>query len=157
MSKKKLDTATDERTDFAHSDIVLKSKDVKKVLLVEDDEQLFGTYSAALLDHGFEIIGATNGSEAVSKFIEKRPDIVVLDYNLLSPTLGGLETASEIMEMKPSAELIILQKRTAGSQGEKVEALGPELILHQPFATVRLISSVVGVANLRQTMALGPR
>lgn len=68
----------------------------------------------------FKIIGeASTGREAVSKILEKEPDIVILDIAM--PDLNGIEATWQIRETNPSVQIIILSMYS--SQGHITRAL----------------------------------
>jgi len=60
-----------------------------KVALVVDDEQdNIDFISQILEDHGFQTFSAKNGKEALTKVVERKPDIVFLD--LMMPEQSGM-------------------------------------------------------------------
>jgi DNA-binding response OmpR family regulator len=77
-----------------------------KVLVADDDLHVLPMYSQILRREGFAIITAKDGSDAVSKFINERPEIVILDKNM--PKYTELQAASEILTMRQSTRVIIL-------------------------------------------------
>jgi two-component system response regulator NreC len=78
-------------------------------ILLADDHQLVRQGLRALLEKegGFEVVGeAENGRDAVSKAIETKPDIVLLDVAM--PDLNGLEAAKQIKSKLPEVKVIAL-------------------------------------------------
>lgn len=63
----------------------------KKILLVEDNEFNRDMLLRRLIRHGFEIITAENGHEAISLANSSKPDLILLDMSL--PFLSGWEAA----------------------------------------------------------------
>ncbi|MDC8448303.1 MAG: response regulator [Nitrospira sp.] len=61
----------------------------KKILVVEDEQDILQLVKHYLEKEGFRPIPATNGLEALKKVKEEKPDLVVLD--LMLPELDGLE------------------------------------------------------------------
>lgn len=63
----------------------------KRVLVIDDDEVILKTASLKLGAAGYEVITASDASEAISAVGESRPDIVLLDINFpADPSSGGL-------------------------------------------------------------------
>lgn len=60
---------------------------MKSILIVEDDEILWGFYARRLQDYDIRMV--TNGSDALKEVEERCPDVVVLDINL--PAIDGVE------------------------------------------------------------------
>lgn len=79
-----------------------------RVLLADDHPLVLEGVKSFIesFDH-IEVVGtATNGNQALEKFDDVRPDVVVMDLNM--PELNGL-TATEIMlERNPEAKVLIL-------------------------------------------------
>jgi CheY-like chemotaxis protein len=124
-----------------------------KVLVADDDEDLLEICSRALRDNGFEVLLATTGNDAVSRFIESRPEVIILDYRM--PQGNGLEAAAQILAMKPSAKIIMLT--ADGTVLEEAERIGIELFLEKPISLKRLLESVYTLANLKPTSAVVSR
>jgi CheY-like chemotaxis protein len=93
---------------------------MKKILIAEDYKPLTDLYNTWLKDE-FEVIDAYNGKEAVEKYKEHRPDLVVMDVRM--PVKGGDEAIKEIMEHDPDARIIAI---TAYPYSE--EELGVEVV-----------------------------
>jgi DNA-binding response OmpR family regulator len=121
-----------------------------KILVADDEQDLLDIYSRALKENGFEVYSATCGNEAVAKFIEIRPDLVILDYRM--PRGNGLEAASEIIAMKPSAKIIMLT--ADGTVLEEAERIGVELFLVKPISLQTLTVSVRTLLSLKATSAI---
>lgn len=65
-----------------------------KILIIEDDKFLLKLYSDKLRRDGFEVSGSLNGEEGLSKIIDEKPDLVLLDIVL--PKKNGFEILSEL-------------------------------------------------------------
>lgn len=76
------------------------------LLYVEDDEETIDNVDFFLKRHFNEIIIAKDGEEAFNYFIEKKPDIIILDINI--PKLNGLKLASKIRETNKKVPIIFL-------------------------------------------------
>lgn len=60
----------------------------KKILLVEDNEELRRLYKEAFTHHNFTVIEAGDGLSAIDVALNNNPDIILLD--LMLPRQGGL-------------------------------------------------------------------
>jgi CheY-like chemotaxis protein len=70
-----------------------------QILLVDDDPDQVEMYRYALEDVGFVVVGASTGSEAVTRARALRPDVVVLDVRL--PDMTGWEVC-KVLKTDPS-------------------------------------------------------
>jgi two-component system, OmpR family, response regulator len=60
----------------------------EKILVVDDEPNIRDVLATVLEFHGFEVIGAATGGDAVQRAEQDRPDLIVLDVAL--PDLDGL-------------------------------------------------------------------
>ena len=61
---------------------------------MDDDPQIRLVMKATLVGHGYEVIEARTGEDALEKFRQEMPALVLLDMNM--PGMGGLETCRSI-------------------------------------------------------------
>lgn len=54
----------------------------RKILVVEDEQDLVDYLSMVLKDHGFEVVAAEDGADGLAKAKAERPDLITLDINL---------------------------------------------------------------------------
>jgi len=78
----------------------------KTILVVEDDIELLELYAEILQVNMYNVQTAINGEEAVSKYRQIHPDLVVMDGDM--PKLDGYEAFSQIIEMDKNAKVIIV-------------------------------------------------
>jgi len=64
------------------------TKNVKKILVVEDEISLKNILSDKLKKEGFKVFSANNGEDGLSMAISKQPDLVLLD--IVMPKMDGL-------------------------------------------------------------------
>lgn len=87
-------------------------------ILIVDDEQHIRLYIKMILtDMGVQDFReANNGIEALESYQAERPDAVLMDVNMSG--MGGLETLEKLMELDPSAFVVML---TSAATREVVE------------------------------------
>lgn len=98
----------------------------KKILLVEDDGTLASVYKSRLELEGFEVEHVANGELALSKAIEFKPDLIVLDA--MMPKINGFDVL-DIIRNTPETMNVRVVMLTALSQPkdkERAEALGAD-------------------------------
>jgi len=94
---------------FFMENLLVKNKETssrEKILLVDDDREIL-TYLeqiARLLK--LETIKAETGNQAIEKFMNHRPGVVVLDYRL--PDINGDHVLSKIKELSPFSQVIMI-------------------------------------------------
>jgi DNA-binding response OmpR family regulator len=78
---------------------------MEKILCVDNDSSLLCLYQEELSEEGYEVILAQDGQEALSKFIEQKPQVVVMEIRI--PGLDGIETLNAMLG-KDRQALVIL-------------------------------------------------
>ena len=68
---------------------------MRKILCVDDDLSLLLLYQEELSEDGYEVIVARNGNEALEKYDQESPHLVVLDIRM--PIMDGLETLNALL------------------------------------------------------------
>jgi two-component system KDP operon response regulator KdpE len=107
------------------------------VLVVEDEPQLMRFLRATLPAHGYHMVEATSGAEALIEASTRAPDLVLLDLGL--PDLDGTEVTRRIREWS-TLPIVVISAR--GQERDKVEALdaGADDYLTKPFGTAELLA-----------------
>lgn len=96
----------------------------RKILLVEDDDVLAGVYRSRLELEGFDVAEVHNGEDALSKAVEYRPDLIVLDA--MMPKISGFDVL-DIIRNTPETTNMRVVMLTALSQPkdkQRAEKLG---------------------------------
>jgi PAS domain S-box-containing protein len=83
------------------------------ILLAEDDPTSRGVSKRFLENFGYTVIEATDGEEAVEKFIEHREKINLALLDVIMPRMNGREAYRRIKEMEPDAKVIFMSGYTA--------------------------------------------
>ena len=68
--------------------------ETKKILIVDDEEQLGLALQIRLRSRGYEAVTATNGQEALKLIAQDRPDLILLD--VLMPVMDGYSCLREM-------------------------------------------------------------
>ena len=68
----------------------------RKLLIVDDDPDMLVAMSAVLESHGYELVEARDGEEALAKLTQEKPDLMILD--LLMPRMDGFAVCRELKE-----------------------------------------------------------
>jgi two-component system KDP operon response regulator KdpE len=119
-----------------------------KVLVVEDEEPVRRVLSSTLPAHGFDVIEAETGADALRDAAQFVPDLVLLDLGL--PDIDGIEVTRKLREWT-TIPIVVLTAR--GQERAKVEALdaGADDYVTKPFGFPELL------ARLRVALRHGAR
>ena len=112
-----------------------------KVMVVDDAVFMRMTIKKMLEAHGHSVIGeAGKGVEAVKKYVEIKPEVVLLDITM--PEMNGVEALKRIKEVDAKAKVIICS--AMGQQAMVAQAIqsGAKDFVVKPFEEGRLAAAV---------------
>lgn len=118
-----------------------------RILLVDDDKDVRDVLHSILESSGYDVTAAADGSQAVELFSQGEFDIVITD--LIMPVKDGLETITEILEIRPGTKIIAMSG--GGRQGnvdflENAKSLGVSRTFNKPFNLRDLIEGIEELA-----------
>lgn len=119
-------------------------KTVVRVLLVEDAPFLCHALARLLRLHGFEVMEANNGREALDRVHDFRPDLIVTD--LMMPVMDGVELIERLRQDVRTAEVPVLAI-TADSSArteQRARAAGAADFLTKPVDLSHLFDRLQG-------------
>lgn len=109
-----------------------------RVLLVDDEPALANLVKMALHYEGWEIEVAHNGREAVTRFDQTDPDVVVLDITL--PDIDGLEILRRVRESDSYTPTMLLTARDSAMDRSSGLAAGADDYMTKPFSLEELVA-----------------
>ncbi len=95
-------------------------KEMKKILVVEDNEKSMYLISFILKKNSYEIIEATSGEQCVELAIKEKPDLILMDIQL--PGIDGLEATKRLWASKVNSEIPIIALTSYAMAGDKDKA-----------------------------------
>jgi two-component system cell cycle response regulator DivK len=111
----------------------------KRILVVEDQEDLRGVLRVLLTGSGYEMIEAGDGSEGVAKAQADVPDLILMDIQL--PVLDGYEATRQIKADANLKAIPIIAVSSFAMKGdeEKARASGCDHYVTKPYSPVQLL------------------
>lgn len=97
---------------------------LKRILLVDDDQNLADVYVTRLQAEGFDVRLVTDGEAALSAAVSYHPDLVILD--VMMPKVNGFDVLDIIRNTPETANLkiIMLTALSQDSDKQRAESLG---------------------------------
>ncbi len=93
---------------------------LKKILLVEDDDNLANVYQARLEVEGFEVRRVPNGEDALAVATEYKPDLVLLD--VMMPKVDGFDVLDILRNTPATANLKIIMLTALSQENDRARA-----------------------------------
>ncbi len=94
---------------------------MKKVLIIEDDEQISRVYGIKLKQEGIETINAADGEEGLKKIISDKPDAVLLD--LMLPGKDGFWVLEELSKKPQLKNIPVIVLSNLGQKTDQERAM----------------------------------
>jgi len=112
------------------------------ILIVDDDDDIARFVGISLKLHGFEVMHARDGLEALEVIEQVRPDLCVVD--LMMPRVDGVELTRRLRANPMTAALPIIMLTAKGLTVDKVHGLtaGADDYMVKPFDTSELVARV---------------
>lgn len=130
----------------------------KRILLIDDEEDILEILSYNLEKEGYKVFTASNGNDGIKKAKEIIPDLILLD--VMMPEKDGIETCTELRTIKELQKTLIvfLSARSeefsqlagfeAGANDYVVKLIKPRILISKINALLQLSSSTTPHKNL---------
>jgi PAS domain S-box-containing protein len=112
------------------------------ILLAEDNEDNINTFSDYLQIHGYRVIVARNGEEAIERVKEERPDLILMDIQM--PGMDGLEATRRLRTNSELANVPIIALTALAMPGDRERCLaaGANEYLSKPVSLKGLVRTI---------------
>ncbi len=116
--------------------------DKKRILIVDDEEDIVETIQFGLELEGFECLVANDGEEALLKAKRENPDLILLDIML--PKINGYKIARLLKfdESYKHIPIIMLTARAQQTDIELGEETGADEYVTKPFEMDELVNMI---------------
>jgi DNA-binding response OmpR family regulator len=117
-----------------------------KILVADDEQNIVRLLRLYLRNEGFEVVAAADGRQALDRFAQESPDLVLLD--LMMPQLNGLDVCTEIRK-RSDVPVIMLTARS--DDVDKIVGLemGADDYVTKPFNPREVVARVKAALRRR--------
>jgi two-component system OmpR family response regulator len=121
---------------------------LSKILIVDDDKNLLEVIKYNLMNDGYLVVLAENGTQAVEIARKEKPDLIILDVML--PGIDGFEVC-RILRKEMSVPILMLSAKT--DEIDKVVGLelGADDYITKPFSVRELMARVRAALRRRES------
>lgn len=113
-----------------------------KLLVAEDEKDVRELIEIILRYHGFEVVSARDGREAIAAAEAEQFDLILLDVRM--PRVDGYEACRRLRQMESTRDIPVIMLSALGQEAEKTEGLaaGADEYLVKPFTPNSLVAIV---------------
>lgn len=113
-----------------------------KVLLVEDDKSVSMALAYRMRALRYQVVTAADAVYAMTKAVDCKPDVVVLDINL--PGGDGVMVAERMLQDSETSNIpvIFITASKKSTLRERANKLNPVAFLEKPFSSQELIDAI---------------
>jgi two-component system cell cycle response regulator DivK len=117
----------------------------KRILVVEDQEDLRGVLRDLLIGSGYAVLEAPDGQAGIATAKADRPDLILMDIQM--PVLDGYEATRQI-KADPAVKatpIIAVSSFAMKGDEEKARAAGCDYYVTKPYSPLQLLRTIRGV------------
>lgn len=114
-----------------------------ETILVVDDEELIRNFAVEVLrSAGYDVLTASNGSDALDVFMNERSRISLVILDLVMPKMGGKQCLEELLEVDPNLKILIASGFLVDEPTRRVLTAKARGIVKKPFKVKELLRYV---------------
>jgi DNA-binding response OmpR family regulator len=119
---------------------------MKRILLIEDDENIRKMLRLSLESYGYAVTEACDGKQGLASYRASPADLVITD--LVMPEKEGLETIRDLRKANPLVKIIAMSGGSRSSAGENLKMaklLGAAALISKPFEMGKFAETIAGL------------
>jgi two-component system chemotaxis response regulator CheY len=127
--------------DVSTDELLGRTKNKKKVIIVDDVDFIRDSLKRILTENGCEIVGeAKEGNELLEMLKKKKADLIFLDINM--PGMDGMTALENVVKDYPSTKVIMCSGVTGKEVIDSAMKLGAQAYITKPFMPERIIEKL---------------
>jgi two-component system, cell cycle sensor histidine kinase and response regulator CckA len=120
------------------------------ILLVEDELPVRNAVRRLLERHGYQVLEAANGHDALSLIAASSAEIRLVVSDMVMPGMGGMELANRLRTISPNVPVLLMTGYTEEAIARTGERRHDELIIEKPFSQHTILEKVRGALAAAQ-------
>ena len=117
----------------------------KKVLVVDDNEDIRNLISIILTGESYEVLAVETGTQSLEIYTEFKPDLILLD--IMMPGISGFEVLEQIRDIRSaklnSVPIVMITAKSLTDDIDKAIKLGATSYIVKPFRAESLKQKVL--------------
>jgi two-component system cell cycle sensor histidine kinase/response regulator CckA len=114
----------------------------ESILVVDDEDQILEITKKILGKHGYRVITANDGKEAIALYLQHREEIKVVLMDMMMPVMDGSASILEIRKVNPEVKIIAVSGLAEKDKLAKIDDVHLQAFLTKPYAADKLLSTI---------------
>ena len=115
------------------------------ILVVDDEESIREITRATLETFGYTALTASDGTEALALYADKKNEIAVVLTDMVMPFMDGPATIRALQRMNPNVRIIAASGLGAGQRAGEGALEGVSVFLNKPYTAEKLLNTIAQV------------
>jgi DNA-binding NtrC family response regulator len=129
-------------------EMIMMKTGKKRILIIEDDEEMRSLLKEFLNEEGYETDSVDNGSEAYRRLVMELFDLIITDIRM--PGLTGLDILPGVKKLQPEASVIAITAFGSEEVHHKVFERGATAYLEKPLHLENLRELVQRIVSSKE-------
>ncbi len=138
-----LDNAGSAESGTAQVDLPLGRGEL--ILVVDDEESIREITRGTLETFGYQVLTASDGTEALALYADKKNEIAVVLTDMVMPFMDGPATIRALQRMNPRVRIIAASGLGAGQRAGEGALEGVSIFLNKPYTAEKLLKTLAQV------------
>jgi two-component system cell cycle sensor histidine kinase/response regulator CckA len=114
----------------------------ESILVVDDEDQILEITKKTLETHGYKVITANDGKEAIALYSQHKEKIKLVLMDMMMPVMDGLASIRELCKTNPEVKVIAVSGLTEKDKLAKVDDPHVQAFLSKPYAAEKLLKTI---------------
>lgn len=117
------------------------------ILVVDDEESILTVAKDMLESHGYKVLKASDGVEALEVFRSQNGNIDLVILDMIMPKMGGLKTFQELKAFNPDVTALLSTGYSKNAKAREIINEGVKGFVQKPYQIHTLLSEVRNALN----------
>jgi two-component system cell cycle sensor histidine kinase/response regulator CckA len=121
----------------------------ESILVVDDEDQIREVTKKTLETHGYRVITANNGEEAIALYKQNREEIKLVLMDMMMPVMDGSVSIRELRKTNPEVKIIAVSGLSEKDKITKADDIQIQAFLMKPYTAQKLLKAIYEVSNAK--------
>ena len=125
------------------------------ILVVDDEEPIRAATSLTLESHGYQVLTANDGAEALATFVTNRGSVRLVLTDLMMPVMGGVSLIRALHALEPTVRVLATSGLADQENSAKLEEVGVDGTIAKPCDPRELLKTIRQLLSTERTRPSG--